>query len=88
MPTLRFDFLIQPTFLFANKRLKELNVKVDQLLAERSELVNELNEIDEAKSQELQKLVEVFALTKVSISSLVQLISFFSGNGRFRERPA
>jgi len=46
------------------ERLKELNVKVDQLLAERSELVNELNEIDEAKSQELQKLVEVFALTK------------------------
>ena len=69
MLTLRFDFFIQPTFLFANKRLKELNVKVDQLLAERSELVNELNEIDEAKSQELQKLVEIFALTKVSISS-------------------
>jgi len=46
------------------ERLKELNLKVDQLLVERSELVNELNEIDEAKSQELQKLVEIFALTK------------------------
>ncbi|CBY18323.1 unnamed protein product [Oikopleura dioica] len=46
------------------ERLEQCNLKIDQLLRERSELVNQLNEIDEAKSQELQKLVDYFSLSK------------------------
>ena len=61
----------------SNKRLKQLDLKVDELLKERSALVNQLNEIDKAKNQELQKLVDIFALTKVSVNSQDQLISFF-----------
>jgi len=46
------------------ERLKQLDLKVDELLKERSALVSQLNEIDKAKNQELQKLVDIFALTK------------------------